>query len=147
MRTLEIPSLTELLDNTAPEPKNYVYNKSYEEIKDLPLAIMHTSGSTGMPKPRYLTTEWANVGASHGLLPPVNGKITVASKVFEDRRAYMGVPPWHAAGLTFTGLAGCLIGNMTYVCGPANKPPFGATAMDVVRYARVDYLLVKYVSY
>lgn len=81
MKTFELPSLSDLLDDNAPEPQAYPYTKSYEEIKDKPIAIIHTSGSTGMPKPRYLSTEWCNVGVYQAFIPPVNGRPTIASEI------------------------------------------------------------------
>ncbi len=144
MKTFKIPSFAELLDDAAPEPQRYVYSKTYEEIKDAPLAIMHTSGSTGMPKPRFLSTEWCNMGIRQAFLPPVNGKAVTMGFMIRKGRCYIGVPPWHTAGLVMAGLSASVIGSMTCVYGPTNRPPFGDVAMEVFKNTKLDLMIVKY---
>lgn len=48
MKKLEIPALTELL--SASDTPLYPYNAVYEEVKNDPIFILHTSGSTGRCK-------------------------------------------------------------------------------------------------
>ncbi|KAI1820520.1 acetyl-CoA synthetase-like protein [Xylaria intraflava] len=49
MDVLQTPTLEELLD---PRPvAKYPYNKTWEQASLDPLAVLHTSGSTGLPKP------------------------------------------------------------------------------------------------
>jgi acyl-coenzyme A synthetase/AMP-(fatty) acid ligase len=45
IRTVTAPELDELFQETEAEP--YVYNKSWEEGKDDPWLVFHTSGTTG----------------------------------------------------------------------------------------------------
>ncbi|KAI9368851.1 hypothetical protein BJX61DRAFT_550058 [Aspergillus egyptiacus] len=49
---VEVPSTTELLDA---ETKPYPFTKSYDEMEDVVSFIIHSSGTTGMPKPVPLT--------------------------------------------------------------------------------------------
>jgi long-subunit acyl-CoA synthetase (AMP-forming) len=56
MRLIYVPDLEDLL---APgEIPRYKYLKSFDEAKDDPLVVLHTSGSTGLPKPVLLTQSW-----------------------------------------------------------------------------------------
>ncbi len=49
MEVLQTPTLEELLD---PRPvAKYPYTKTWEQASLDPLAVLHTSGSTGLPKP------------------------------------------------------------------------------------------------
>lgn len=57
MSFLQLPLLDELLDAEYTEP--FPYTKSFEEAINDPFCFLHTSGSTGMPKP----IPW-----SHGLI-------------------------------------------------------------------------------
>lgn len=69
MTLLQLPLLEELLceDSTNPFP----YNKSFNEAENEPFCFLHTSGSTGHPKP----IPWSNglIGTMDAirLLPPV----------------------------------------------------------------------------
>ncbi|CAM6002878.1 unnamed protein product [Sphagnum balticum] len=71
MKVIELPGLDELLDAEAAEP--YPYTKTFDQAIRDPFCLLHTSGSTGLPKP---------IGWSHGLigtmdavrlLPPTDG--------------------------------------------------------------------------
>ena len=44
MRILRLPSLEELFNGKS---LHYEYNKSFEEARDNPFVVLHTSGSTG----------------------------------------------------------------------------------------------------
>lgn len=49
MKTATVPGLQELLDNT-PAPM-YPYTKNFEQARKDPCLVLHTTGSTGLPKP------------------------------------------------------------------------------------------------
>lgn len=49
MKVIEIPETDELL-STEPVP-DYPYNKTFQEAASDPSCVLHTSGSTGLPKP------------------------------------------------------------------------------------------------
>jgi acyl-coenzyme A synthetase/AMP-(fatty) acid ligase len=51
MRHFLMPELDELLDEQAGLAPNYLYEKTFEQAKADPYLILHTSGSTGLPKP------------------------------------------------------------------------------------------------
>src|SRR3954470_12970436 len=53
--THEIPSLSKLLDE---EYEHYPLKKTFESAKSEPLIVVHTSGTTGMPKPLIYTHDW-----------------------------------------------------------------------------------------
>ncbi|KAI9654966.1 MAG: hypothetical protein M1821_005719 [Bathelium mastoideum] len=51
-----IPSLHELLENNF---EHYPYSKTFESARHEPLVVVHTSGTTGIPKPFIYTHDWA----------------------------------------------------------------------------------------
>ena len=55
-RIFEIPTLESLLDEQYP---HYPFDKAFEESKSEPLVVIHTSGTTGIPKPLIYTHDWA----------------------------------------------------------------------------------------
>lgn len=65
-----VPELDEVLDS---EPvQHYAFETSFEEAKDDPWLILHTSGSTGLPKP--ITYTHAAVAAidAQSIVPPLS---------------------------------------------------------------------------
>lgn len=56
MRVLEIPSVEELLRTSYP---SYPYTKTFSEARADPLVVLHTSGTTGLPKPIIWTHDFA----------------------------------------------------------------------------------------
>lgn len=49
MQVLDVPALEELMDTTP--VSEYPYHKTFDEAKFDPFVVLHTSGSTGLPKP------------------------------------------------------------------------------------------------
>ncbi|RBQ78870.1 hypothetical protein FVER14953_13560 [Fusarium verticillioides] len=71
LRILEIPTVTELLD--ASSSPYYPYTKTYDEAMGDPFCILHTSGTTGLPKPIYLSNGLLATMDAARILPPFEG--------------------------------------------------------------------------
>ena len=52
----EIPGLSELLNHDFPY---FPFDKTFETARSEPLVVVHTSGTTGAPKPLVWTHDWA----------------------------------------------------------------------------------------
>ncbi|KAK8080222.1 hypothetical protein PG997_008040 [Apiospora hydei] len=75
MRTFTVPELDWFLNEAPIKP--YPYTKTFEEARNDPCVILHTTGSTGLPKPvvwknAMLSTyeAWRTIPAIDGYLPP-----------------------------------------------------------------------------
>lgn len=87
---------------TSQEPiKSYPWTKSFEEVKDEPFVILHTSGSTGIPKPVYVTHGVFASNDAHHLIPSSGGKPTFGDFI-KGKRYILALPVFHSANLTFT---------------------------------------------
>lgn len=95
MSTATVPELLELLpiDKTQNVGDIYTYSKSWDEACDHPCLIVHTSGSTGMPKIVYYTMRMLANPMCTGLLPPVNGQPPLMHSW--SGRVFTTVPPFH----------------------------------------------------
>ncbi|KAF5870715.1 putative nrps-like enzyme protein [Botrytis fragariae] len=93
LQTLEIPTIENLL--TTPS-KHYPYDKSFDDVCDEPLVVMHTSGSTGFPKPISWTHGFCAAYATSLSLSPPLGFESVDAK-YEGNRIFVMFPPFHAA--------------------------------------------------
>lgn len=71
MRVLELPSVDELLDAESVEP--FIYEKVFGSAANEPLCILHTSGTTGVPKPISWTHGLIATMDAVRLLPPTPG--------------------------------------------------------------------------
>lgn len=133
-----MPELDELLKEGS-QPKHYEFHGEFDDLKDRAFVAVHTSGSTGMPKPRYVTHRYLAHAAQTVFLPPVNGRPLILDDCYTAKRAYVGIPTYHVAGLAFAGTILELVRHSTVlVWGPAHLPPFGATAREILKYANVD---------
>ncbi|KAH8127568.1 acetyl-CoA synthetase-like protein [Trichoderma asperelloides] len=127
------PDLDELLDPTPVAP--FPYEATYDEVKKDPFLILHTSGSTGPPKPITLTIECTTTEDTHRLLDDPEGRLWW--RLFANRRYFMGMPCYHSAGVWFS-LFKPVFFNSTAVFALSDKPLTAAIAEAVHRTAEVS---------
>ena len=70
----EIPSLTELLDRGYP---HFPFDKTFQAARSEPLVVVHTSGSTGIPKPLIYTHDWAASWMQQNQWQPPEGYVSL----------------------------------------------------------------------
>lgn len=71
MKVLQLPLLNDLLDADSTDP--FPYEKTFAEAKNDPFCYLHTSGSTGVPKPIPWSHGLIGTMDAIRLLPPVDG--------------------------------------------------------------------------
>jgi acyl-coenzyme A synthetase/AMP-(fatty) acid ligase len=71
MDVLELPGVDELLDAASVDP--FDFTKKFEDVVDQPFCILHTSGTTGVPKPIVWSHGLIGTMDAVRLLPPVEG--------------------------------------------------------------------------
>ncbi|KAF4981578.1 hypothetical protein FZEAL_2644 [Fusarium zealandicum] len=125
MNVVEIPGLHHWLEGEQPEP--YPYNKTFEEAKSEPFVVLHTSGSTGLPKPLVQTHGTLAALDAFTELPSLGYKATYPA-MCSGTRLYLAFPLCHCAGLSML-LPGCIYVGFTVVL--ARFPP-SAEAVDKV---------------
>ncbi|KAH6675144.1 putative NRPS-like enzyme [Halenospora varia] len=129
----QIPPLDDLLAAPATE---YPYDLKYADVFREPILILHSSGSTGQPKPvvnthgtfaTYDVRDW----------PTVAGRVNhdgLATLRFSqpDSRIYDVFPPFHIAGF-MTKVMVPLYNLTAPIFGPPLRPPSGALAAEMIR--------------
>jgi len=118
LRYGKVLPLEELL---SPETVNsFPWDVSFNNIASEPFVVLHTSGSTGLPK---------HVSISHGLiasvdeqqgLPDVDGR-SVTAREWANRSVYTALPPFHSAGINFFIYS--VFQSTELVFGPSDQPP------------------------
>ena len=92
VRFLGIPSLGDLLE--ASEVAPFSYDTSYSQVAEQAFLVLHTSGSTGLPKPVTITHGLMACIDAQKLLPPIDGR-EVTSQTYRDTQVYTALPPFH----------------------------------------------------
>jgi acyl-coenzyme A synthetase/AMP-(fatty) acid ligase len=91
MISFEVPDLDELLDTQYPP---YPYERTFEQARNEPLVTLHTSGSTGFPKPIIWTHGWAASFAEELYLAPPSGYESTTALIL-GRRIFQLFPAFH----------------------------------------------------
>ena len=78
MKVLDLPKIEELLD--AGSTESFPYNKMFDEAMQDPFCVLHTSGTTGVPKP---------IAWSHGLIGTMD-----AVRLLPPTEGDDGLAPW-----------------------------------------------------
>jgi len=89
----EIPTVEELLQRQAPA---FPYNKTLKDAQRDPLTVLHTSGSTGLPKPVTWVQGFAPSYAKQFRLDPPGGYESV-DRSYMGNRAFVVFPPFHVS--------------------------------------------------
>jgi acyl-coenzyme A synthetase/AMP-(fatty) acid ligase len=91
MREVQVPDLGALLDTEYPP---YPYEVSFEETRGQPFITVHTSGSTGFPKPIVATHDWvASLAEEIYLEPPAGYRSTISDML--GSKTYFQFPFFH----------------------------------------------------
>ncbi|OCL15374.1 acetyl-CoA synthetase-like protein [Glonium stellatum] len=135
MRPFIIPELENIFDEDPVNP--YPFQKSWEDAHNDPCLVIHTSGSTGLPKPVIRKHSTLGVPDAHRLLPTMDGRNLVYTQVFaRAQRIFSGLPIFHGAGLIW-GICHVVFTKKTVVFGPlslVNPEIFD----QVLQYANID---------
>ena len=114
MQTLEVPGISHWFNGNWTH-KPYPYNKTWEEAALEPLVVLHTSGSTGLPKPIVVTHKTLAAQDAFSAAPLL-GYPGVYPNTAKGTRVYVAMPMFHLAGL-FMATAAPLYGELTTVVG------------------------------
>ncbi|KAL8826985.1 MAG: hypothetical protein Q9191_003458 [Dirinaria sp. TL-2023a] len=138
MKLLDIPEIDELLDAESTEP--FPYEKTFDEAIQDPFCVLHTSGTTGVPKPVSWTHGLIGTMDAVRLLPPTEGDNGLApwtSLWKEGDRIYSSFPMSHGAGVIMDILLPSLFG-LHCTLGPAGVLPNMNLLESLANHGRID---------
>ncbi|KAI0890636.1 uncharacterized protein GGS22DRAFT_194569 [Annulohypoxylon maeteangense] len=133
MRYLEVPAVNHWLDGQL-EGKPYPYTKTFAEAKAEPFVVLHTSGSTGLPKPIIQTHATISPFDAFTALPSLGYQPTYPA-MCAGKRVYLSFPLFHCGGITML-LPASIFAGFTIVLGPF--PPSVNVINGVHVYGNVD---------
>jgi acyl-CoA synthetase (AMP-forming)/AMP-acid ligase II len=134
LRIHEIPSLEQTIIVKAFQ---YRYNKTYEDAKRDTVLILHTSGSTGNPKPIPLNNAYLRRTDCDVLAPVPVGRI-LADLTLSRKKGlcYLGAPLFHKSGTLLLSIS--LFKGTTIALGPPDLPTSGEVACAIVRSVKLS---------
>lgn len=91
---IRVPELTDLLDPKA--VKTYRYEKQWEEGRDDVLVLLHTTGSTGLPRLIPVTLAAASSGDALGGLERIQGKLPTLAE-WQGTKMLNALPLFHVS--------------------------------------------------
>jgi len=141
MRSFEVSPLPEWF----PEEKapDLPFGKTYAEARWDPLVVLHTSGSTGIPKP--VVTPHGMIGVSQDMydLPKFQGSTFFGKKLAEDvtKALFSPMPFFHGAGILFYFMA-VAYWDLPYVLGLPDRPLTPDLAAECIKCVGADAALL-----
>ncbi|KAF7165602.1 hypothetical protein CNMCM6106_001683 [Aspergillus hiratsukae] len=123
MNVWQLPLLDELLDAMSTEA--FPYTKTFDEAANDPFCFLHTSGTTGVPKPIPWSHGLIGTMDAVRLLPPVGGDDDLAPWTTDWKTGdtiYSSFPMSHGAGIIMDILMPALF-DLHCVLGPAAVLP------------------------
>ncbi|KAI1328406.1 hypothetical protein F5Y16DRAFT_419838 [Xylariaceae sp. FL0255] len=137
LRHIEVSSSEGWLAAGEADERPYPYEREFTiEAQNEPFVVLHTSGSTGLPKPVVQTHGLA--AALDAFAAMEDGQSTFPA-MCKGQRVYLAFPLFHCAEINML-LPGCLYGNFTVVLGPF--PPSAETVNSIHVHGDVRSSLV-----
>ncbi|KAF5989805.1 nonribosomal peptide synthetase MxcG [Fusarium bulbicola] len=138
LRILKIHTVVELLD--ASSSPHYPYTKTYDEAMGDTFCILHTSGTTGLPKPIYLSNGLLATMDAARILPPFegdNGARPWATLYEKGDRLYSPCVLLHGPGI-FMNLFATFLFDTHSVMGPVGVHPDMNMLASLADHGNID---------
>ncbi|KAL1969482.1 hypothetical protein VTN77DRAFT_8920 [Rasamsonia byssochlamydoides] len=131
LEIVEIPSLSEMIEGQSPL---YPYDKTYDEEEDKIAFVIHSSGTTGLPKPVHITHGYIGVFDNTINLPcPPGRQLTYLHLLGPQDLLLSTTPFFHMLG--YVALIESLFHNVPFVIPPDKplSPDLIADVMDATK--------------
>ena len=97
MQELSLPALDYFMTKSD-NVEFYPFRGTFAELRYKTFVVLHTSGSTGLPKPVNVTYGTFACNDAHQLIPSLGGNVTSVHHL-KRKRVLVALPLFHAAGL------------------------------------------------
>lgn len=136
MKGTVVPPAKEWLNAQA---ELFPYSRTFEEARWEPLVVLHTSGSTGIPKPIVVKQGSPAIADRLRTLPKYEGAEFAFREIAERAsRSFVPMPLFHAAGIIGFLTIECLYYGLPLALSMPDKPLTLDLALDCIQYAGVD---------
>lgn len=132
LHCLQFPALDELLTaQSTPVP----YTVDFDQVRREPILILHSSGSTGIPKPVTMTHGSFAVVDNDRNFPSIPGRRNHDLTTWDfppGSCLYVPFPPFHLAGF-FNNVMVPVYTKTVPIFGPPTRPPSGGLVAQILR--------------
>ncbi|KAI3395952.1 hypothetical protein diail_663 [Diaporthe ilicicola] len=138
MRWVEVPKYDDFLSKERVEDFPFTY--TFEEAKNKPFIGLHTSGTTGHPKPIYWTHSAAPIFASQvdrNIRPAGSCEELVYEQLWSGTRFFMSFPFYHAGGM-IAFLSSIVVGARTMVVPVPGMRITSENVAGILQHVRPD---------
>ncbi|KAF4627477.1 hypothetical protein G7Y89_g10678 [Cudoniella acicularis] len=140
---IEVSSFDEIF--RMPLRGTFFPKRPFDKVKNDPILILHSSGSTGLPKPITMTNGTFGVLDSERFLPDVPGRVRRDFSIwdFEGGGKFFTIFPYfHLAGFLSLVVNPIFTEASSPVLGPPLAPPSGALMKEVLKHQKVKALYI-----
>ncbi|KAJ5108201.1 NRPS-like enzyme [Penicillium angulare] len=138
LRLWTLPPIIDLFDIE----QDFPYTKSFEEGKNDPMLVLHTSGTTGFPRPIIYSLEWgAAVGQQRHPTPMPEYEAIIEEMSTYNKRIVTNLPPFHI-GFFLASFFSPLYTGSIIIHLPSTMPPTTKTIAHVAQHVPIDTVTV-----
>lgn len=127
-------------DMIRPDTPNFMWDKEYEAVRWDPILILHSSGSTGAPKPIVMNHATFAVGDHDRNLPKVPGRVNQNWSLWdfpEQETFFSPFPAFHLAGFSSLVMLPIYYQNAKLVMSPPSRPQTGHTVSEIMDHFKL----------
>ncbi|KUI73725.1 Long-chain-fatty-acid--CoA ligase [Cytospora mali] len=140
---LQVPSMDDLI---AAEPREYTYSrKNFEDAKNDQILVLHSSGSTGLPKPIVMTNGTFAALDNEKTLPSVEGRTKRDYSIWDFEgggKFFTPMPHFHLSGFLSLVINPVFTEASTPVIGPPGVAPIGALLKEVLKQQKIRAMYI-----
>ncbi|CEN61108.1 hypothetical protein ASPCAL07772 [Aspergillus calidoustus] len=140
MKSVAIPQFDEMIST---EAAPFAYTKTFAEAEWDPFVVLHTSGSTGLPKPVNILQGKMALNDLHRYVPDYEGNMPwLATWAKFDKKRYLCTCPlFHTAGIMPTVLSAFFY-NTPIIFRDPSVPLTGDNVLEWLKYSDTGYTVL-----
>lgn len=137
---LKLVKIETLEDMIRPGTQHFSWDKEYDAVKWDPMLILHSSGSTGAPKPIVMNHATFAVGDHDRNLPTVAGRVNQNWSLWDfpqQETFFSPFPPFHLGGFSSMIMLPIYYQNARLVLSPPSRPPTGHLVSEIMDHFKL----------